>query len=66
MRLNRTFLNEVFVLHDEHFANVVGVIEEYDVIPPDLVVSDVAILVGQVLKQEDGIGRAKPAESKPK
>ena len=41
--LHRALLDEVVVLHDEHFADVVGMIQKDDVIPSDLVVSDVAI-----------------------
>ena len=63
--LNRALLDEVVVLHDEHFADVVGMIQKDDVIPSDFVVRDVAIFLGQVLKQKNGIGRAKLAESKP-
>ena len=48
--LDRAFLDEVIVLHHEHFANVVGMIQEDDVIPPDLVVGDVAVFLSQVLE----------------
>lgn len=48
--LNRALLDEVVVLNYEHFANVVGVIQENDMIPPDLVVRDVAVFLRQVLE----------------
>ena len=38
--------DEVVVLHDQNFADVIGMIQEDDVIPSDLVVSDVAVFVG--------------------
>src|SRR5579864_2730037 len=40
-------------------------IQEDDVVPPDLVVRDVAVGVGQVLKQRDGIRRTKSSPGKP-
>ena len=64
--LDRAFLDEVFVLHDEHFANVVGVIQKDDVIPSDFVVRDVAVFPSQVLKQQDGIRRPKSAKANQK
>ena len=59
------FFDEIVVLHHQHFADVVRMIQEDDVIPSDLVVRDVAVGVGQVLEQQDGIRGAKPAEGKP-
>ena len=59
------FFDEVVVLHDQHFADVVGVIQEDDVVPSDFVVRDVAVFLGQMLKQQDGIRRTKPAEGEP-
>src|ERR1700733_866388 len=63
--LHGAFFDEVLVLHHEHFANVVGMIQEDDVIPPDLVVGDIAIPLRQVLKQQNGIRGTKSAERKP-
>ena len=57
--------DEVIVLHDQDFADVVRVIQEDDVIPSDFVVSDVAIFAGEMLEQQDGIGRAESAECEP-
>jgi len=48
--LNGALLDEIVILHDQHFADVVGVIQEDDVIPSDFVVRDVAVFLGQVLK----------------
>ena len=63
--LDRALLDEVVVLHDQNFADVVGMIQENNVMPSDLVVGDIAVFFGQVLKQEDRIGRTKLAERKP-
>jgi hypothetical protein len=57
--LHGALLDEVIVLHHKNFADVVGVVQEDDVIPADLVVRDVAIFPGQMLKQKNRIRRAK-------
>src|SRR5205814_510364 len=59
-------LDEVIVLHDEHFPDVVGMIQEKDVVPSDFVMRDVAIFVREVLEQKNRIRRAKTAKGKPK
>src|SRR5579864_2147197 len=48
--LDGALLDEVIVLNYKNFANVVRMIQEYDVIPSDLVVRDVAVFLSQVLK----------------
>src|SRR5215467_9800683 len=63
--LHGALFDEGIVLHDEHFANVVGMIEKDDVVPADFVVCDVAILVGQQLEQCDRIYGTKLAPGKP-
>jgi hypothetical protein len=42
--LNRPFFDEVVVLNHKHFADVIGMVQENDVMPPNFVVRDVAIL----------------------
>jgi hypothetical protein len=59
-------LGEIVVLHHQNFADVLGMIQKHNVVPRDLVVSDVAVFAGQVLKQKDGIGRSKSPPSDPK
>src|ERR1700722_10534245 len=63
--LHRALLGEIFVLYYEHFAEVVGVVQEDDVVPSNLVMRDVAVFLGQVLKEQDRIRGAESAERKP-
>src|SRR5208282_1993216 len=58
------FLDEIVVLHHQNFANVVGMIEEDDVVPSDFVVRNVAVVVGEVLEKKNRIGGPKSAEGK--
>jgi hypothetical protein len=53
--LDRAFLNEIFVLHYQHFADVVRMIQENNVVPADLIVSNIAVFFGKVLKQQDRV-----------
>lgn len=63
--LDCAFFDEIVVLNDEEFADVVRVVEIDDVIPSDLVVGDIAVRVDEVLEEGDRIGGTKPAEGKP-
>src|SRR5579864_3616520 len=63
--LDGALLDEVIVLNYKNFANIVGMIQEDDVIPPDLVMGDVAVFLSQVLEQKDRIRGTKPAEGEP-
>ena len=56
---------EDLLIRDEHIANQIGVIEEEEMLRSDLVVSDVAILIREMLKEEDWISRAELAKCKP-
>ena len=40
-------------------------VQKHNVIPCDLVMDDVAVLVGEVLEEEDRVGRSKLAPCKP-
>ncbi len=62
---DRPLLHKVVVLHHQHFADVFGIVQEDNVIPPDLVVRDVAVFLNQMLKQENRVGGTKPAPGKP-
>ena len=63
--LHGALLNEIVVLHHQYFTDVVGMIQKDDVVATDLVVGDVAVFVGKVLKQKDRIRRAKLAQREP-
>ena len=63
--LDSAFLDEVVILDDEQFANVVRMVEVDDVIPSDLIVSDVAVGVDEMLEERDGIGGTESAEGEP-
>jgi len=63
--LHGALFYKVVVLHHENFADVVGMIQENDVMPANLVVRDVAIFLRQMLKQKNRIGRAKLTERIP-
>src|SRR5579864_3104386 len=63
--LHGAFLYEVVVLHHQDFSDVVGMIQEDDVLASDLVMSDVPILLGQVLEENDRICRTKFAKCVP-
>ncbi len=63
--LHRALFDEVVVLDDQDFADVVRMIQEDDVVPSDFVVRDVAVFLGQLLKKQDGIRGAELAESEP-
>src|SRR5579864_2409330 len=60
-----TLLHKLVVLHYQHFADVVGMVQEDNMIPPNLVVGDVAVFMDEMLEQENGVGRTKPAPRKP-
>ena len=62
----RALLYKIVVLHNQDFANVIGVIQKQNMVPTDLVMRDVAVFLRQVLKENNGISRAKAAESEPK
>jgi hypothetical protein len=61
-----SLFDEVIVLHNKHFADVVRMIQEDNVVPPDFVMRNVVILVSQVLEQRDRIRRTKLAPRNPK
>ena len=63
--LNRPFFDEVVVLNHQHFADVIGMVQENDVMPPDFVVRDVAILPSEVLKEQNRIGGTELAKREP-
>ncbi len=64
--LDGALLDEVVVLDDEHFADVVRMIEEDDVMPGDFVMCDVAIVPRQLLEEQDRIGgRTQFAQNEP-
>jgi len=48
-------LDEVGVVGDQHIANVVGVIEQVDVLPPELQAHDVAVFASKRRKEAQGI-----------
>ena len=60
-----SLLHEVVVLHHQHFADVVGMIQEDNMIPSNLVVGDVAVLLNEMLEQENRIGGSKSAPGEP-
>ena len=62
---HRPLLHKIVVLHHQHFADVVGVIQEDDMVPPDLVMRDVAVFLNEMLEQKNRIGRTKPAPGEP-
>ena len=51
--LKRTALNEIIVVRDENIFDVIGVIEEEDVLWPQLEIDKVSVLFGHV-SQEGG------------
>jgi len=57
--LHGALFDEVVVLHHQHFPDVFGMVQENDVLRPDLVVSDITIGLSQVLKKKNRICRAK-------
>ena len=63
--LHRAFLDEVVVLHYQHLPDVLRMVQKNNVVRTDLVVCDIAIGLGQVLKEKDGICWTKFAERKP-
>src|SRR6266702_3613346 len=63
--LNGALLDEIVVLHNQHFPDVVGMIQEKDVVPSNLVMRNVAVLPRQVLEKENGVCWAKPAKGEP-
>ena len=63
--LHRALLDEVVVLHDENFADVVRMVEEHDMVPADLVVGDVAVVVDEVLEEQNRIRGTEAAQREP-
>ena len=63
---DRALLYKIIVLHNQDFANVIGVVQKQNMVPTDLVMRDVAVFLRQVLKENNGISRAKAAECEPK
>ena len=63
--LNRPLFDEVVVLNHKHFADVIGMVQENDVMPPNFVVRDVAILPSEVLKEQNRIGGTELAKREP-
>jgi hypothetical protein len=63
--LHGALFDEVVVLHHQNFANVVGMVQKNNVMPANLVMCNIAVFRGQVLKQKDGIRRTKLAEGEP-
>ncbi len=63
--LHRAFFYEIVVLYHQHFANVFGMVQKNNVMMAEFVVRDVAIGLGEMLKQQDGIGRLKLPEGEP-
>src|SRR5512146_2028511 len=57
--------HEVGGLHDEDFADVLGIIEKNDVLASDPVVANVAVPVDEVLEVTDGVRQSPPPESLP-
>src|ERR1035438_1029110 len=53
--LHGALIDEVVVLHHQHLPDVFGMVQENDVMRPDLVVSDITIGLSQVLKDRKSV-----------
>ena len=42
---DRALLHKVIVLHDQYFADIFGIVQKNNVVPPDLVMGDIAVLL---------------------
>jgi hypothetical protein len=63
--LHGSFFYEVVVLHHQHLADVLGIIEKNDMVRTDLVVGDIAVSIGEVLKKKNRICRTELSQRKP-
>ena len=52
--LHRAFFDEIVVLYDQHFADVLRMIQENNVVRTDLVVRNIAVGLGEMLKEKMG------------
>ncbi len=62
---NSVILDVIVVLYHQHFADIVRMVQEYDVMRSNLVVRDIAVGLSQMLKENDRICGSKLAEGKP-
>src|SRR5208282_2921027 len=63
--LHRAFLDEVVVLHHQHFADVLRMIQKNNMMRTDLVVRNIAVSLGEMLKKKNGIRGSELAQGKP-
>jgi hypothetical protein len=63
--LHRPFLDEVVILHYQHFPDVLGMVQKNNMVASEFVMRDVAVGFGEMLKQKDRIDRAEFAKRVP-
>ena len=63
--LHGALFDEVIVLHHQQLADVLGMVQKNDMVRPDLVMRDVTVGIGQMLKERNGISGTKLPEGEP-